>query len=259
MRSRRRADAVGSDVSARNSTERSTVPGPRSDHRSIGPSGVHDGVATFGDNTSASPAPERRSMTRWAEIATIVGSVLMAAGVLVGGTRWAVVSAVEPLRAEVRELRRDVGALRDHVHTEVGALRDHVRTEVGALRGYVHTEVGALREDIRKEIGTLREDVHRDIGELRQSVHGIDVRLARVEEGQQVIVTRLERVESRLGGVESRLDGVESRLDEIEAQKVAARLGASRPQSGGPHAEDRRGVEPSRHGAAIGLTAAPPA
>ena len=119
-------------------------------------------------------------MTRWAEIATVVGSVLVAAGVLVGGTRWAVVSAVEPSRAEVRELRRDVGALRDHVHTEVGA----------------------LREDIRKEIGTLREGVHRNIGELRQSVHGVDVRLARVEEGQQVIVTRLERVESRLDGVD---------------------------------------------------------
>jgi len=84
MNSRHRADAVDNDASARNSTERSTVPGPRSDRRSIGPSGVHDDVATFGDNTSASPAPERRSMTRWAEIATVVGAVLVAAGVLVG-------------------------------------------------------------------------------------------------------------------------------------------------------------------------------
>ena len=150
-------------------------------------------------------------MTRRAEIATVVGSVLVAAGVLVGGTRWAVMSAVEPLRVEVGELRRDIGT---------------------------------LRKDVRKEIDTLREDVHRDIGELRESVHGIDVRLARVEEGQRVIVTRLERVESRLDGV--------------EAQK-AARQEASRPRSGDTRAEDRRGVGPSRYGTAIGPTAVPPA
>lgn len=118
-------------------------------------------------------------MSRWAEIATVIGSVLVAAGVLIGGTRWAVESAVEPLRVEVRELRQD--------------------------------------------IGKLREGVHHDIGELRGDVHALDVRVARLEEGQRVIVMRLERVETRLDGVESRLDGVETRLDRIEAQKMAVR------------------------------------
>jgi len=93
-------------------------------------------------------------VSRWTEIATIIDSVLVAAGVLVGGTRWAVESAVEPLHVEVRELRQDIGMLRD-------------------------------------------------------DVHALDVRVARLEEGQQVIVMRLERVETR--------------LDSIEAQKVAAR------------------------------------
>ena len=115
-------------------------------------------------------------MSRWAEIATVIGSVLVAAGVLVGGTRWAVESAVEPLRVEVRELRQDIGK---------------------------------LREDLRQDIGELRDNVHQDIGKLREDVHGLDVRVARLEEGQRVIVMRLERVESR--------------LDSIEAQKVAVR------------------------------------
>ena len=105
-----------------------------------------------------SAAQETRSMGRWAEIATVIASVLVAAGVLVGGTRWAVESAVDPLRADLRE---------------------------------------------------LRETVREGIAELRADVHALDVRVARLEEGQRIIVMRLEAVEARLDG--------------IEAQKMAAR------------------------------------
>ena len=63
-------------------------------------------------------------MSRWAEIATVIGPVLVAAGVLAGGTRWAVENAVEPPRAEVRDLRQDVGNLREDVHQDIGERRE---------------------------------------------------------------------------------------------------------------------------------------
>lgn len=47
-------------------------------------------------------------MSCWKDIVTVVGTVLVAAGVLIGGVHWAVTGAVEPLRNEVRDLRSDV-------------------------------------------------------------------------------------------------------------------------------------------------------
>ena len=118
-------------------------------------------------------------MSRWADIATVIASVLVTVGVLVGGVHWTVSGAVDPLRADLRDFRAEV----------------------------------------RSDIGGLRDDVH-----------ALDVRVARLEEGQQIIVRRLERVEAGQEAIESRLHRVEAgqgaieeRLDRIEALKVAQR------------------------------------
>ena len=62
---------------------------------------------------------------------------------------------LQGLRAEMRDLRADIGELRSEMRAEIGELRSEMRAEIGELRS---------------EISALRSEVHR-----------IDSRLVRVE------------------------------------------------------------------------------
>ncbi len=70
-------------------------------------------------------------------------------------------------KADVGDLRREVGDLRTELHTEIGQLRSELHTEIGQLRRELHTGIGELRTEIRGDLRRLDDR----FGDLYQSMH----------------------------------------------------------------------------------------
>lgn len=69
-----------------------------------------------------SPSPPQMlssHMDLWHEIVAAVAAILVSAGVLLGGIRWAVSGALIPLRADMSALRNEMSSLRDKVHEDL--------------------------------------------------------------------------------------------------------------------------------------------
>ena len=119
------------------------------------------------------------SVKRWAtakELTALAGIVVAAVGVLLGGTQWAVSSALEttltfavsPLREDLRLVQADMRSFREDIRS--------VRAEVRSLsegQAEIRAQVSALREEMR----AVRTDV-RSLGEGQAELRE---RLVRVE------------------------------------------------------------------------------
>ena len=108
------------------------------------------------------------------EVATLVGVVFAATGVLIAGMQWAISNNVDPLFLLMRAMQSQVLDIRD----DVGELR----AEVGVLRGQF--------AEVRGEVGEVRGEV----GELRGQVTDIRERVARVEAGLEQVRGNQARV-----------------------------------------------------------------
>jgi chromosome segregation ATPase len=81
--------------------------------------------------------------------------------------------------------------------------------------------------EIKRHITVVFEDVSSKMKVIAEGVSALDVRMGRVEEGQNRADSRLEKVDLRLGKVEDgqarlegRLEKVETRLEGVEARLV---------------------------------------
>jgi len=63
--------------------------------------------------------------------------------------------AVIPHLATKADLKADIG----EVKAEIGSLRTEMRTEIGSLRTEMRTEIGSLRTEMRMEIGSVRTEI----------------------------------------------------------------------------------------------------
>ena len=66
----------------------------------------------------------------------------MAAGIVILASLWY-------LRMEIRDLRRELGGLRQDRHRGIGGLRQDMHRELGGLRRDMRRELGGLRQDMR--------------------------------------------------------------------------------------------------------------
>ena len=126
------------------------------------------------------------SVKRWAtakELTALAGIVVAAVGVLLGGTQWAVSSALEttltfavsPLREDLRLVQADMRSFREDIRSvraEVRSLSEG-QAEIRGQLAVQGAEVSALREEMR----AVRTDV-RSLGEGQAELRE---RLVRVE------------------------------------------------------------------------------
>ena len=119
------------------------------------------------------------SVKRWAtakELSALLGMVLAAVGVLLGGTQWAVSSALEttltfavsPLREDLRLVQADLRS----VQADVRSLSEG-QAEIRGQLAAQGAEVSALREEMRL--------VRADVQALSEGQAELRERLARVE------------------------------------------------------------------------------
>ena len=111
--------------------------------------------------------PPRNITIGYKELAAFAVTILVIAGTIMGAMQWAVVTAVTPLREEIRELSRRVDAgfaeNRSELRGETGEIRGemtNLRGEMGEIRG----ELTAVRNeltDLRKDISDLSNRVTR--------------------------------------------------------------------------------------------------
>ncbi len=58
-----------------------------------------------------------------------------------------------------RDLRAEIGSLRQGMGTEIGGLRSEMGTEIGTLRQEMGSEIGSLCQEMGTEIGGLRKEM----------------------------------------------------------------------------------------------------
>ena len=146
---------------------------------------AHRAVVTPGTDPGASSSAAAGGK-RWAtakELSALAGIVLTSVGVLLGGTQWAVSSALETtLMFAVSPLREDLRLVQADVHlvqAEVRSVQAEVRSlSVGQaeIRGQLAVqgaEVSALREEVRS--------VQADVRALSAGQAELRERLIRVE------------------------------------------------------------------------------
>jgi len=88
------------------------------------------------------------------------------------------------LRAELADVRQEIGQLRHDVAQEIGEVRQEIsqlRHDVAQEIGEVRQEIGQLRHDVAQEIGQLRHDVFQETGQLRQDLAGLRQEMAELE------------------------------------------------------------------------------
>lgn len=85
--------------------------------------------------------PPRNIMIGYKELAAFAVTILVIVGAIMGAMQWAVVTAVTPLREEIRELSRRVDA---------GFAEN--RGEMSNMRGEL--------ADMRKEMADMRKDIN---------------------------------------------------------------------------------------------------
>ena len=95
------------------------------------------------------------------------------------------------VQAGFGNLRDDLDARMDRLYVEVRADIREVRAEIGGLRTEMRAEIDALRKEVRADIRALREEFRADLRKLNEEVRGLD--------------DRLRNVEIRLAGVEAAL------------------------------------------------------
>ena len=111
--------------------------------------------------------PPRNILIGYKELAALAVTILVIAGAIMGAMQWAVVTAVTPLREEIRELSRRVDA---------GFAEN--RGEMSNMRGEM--------ADMRKELADMRNeltDLRKDISDLSNRVTRIETILEQQRQG----------------------------------------------------------------------------
>ena len=152
------------------------------------------------------------SVKRWAtakELSAFAGIVVAAVGVLLGGTQWAVSSALEttltfavnPLREDLRLVQAEVRS----VQAEVRSVQVEVRSVQVEVRS-VQAEVRSLSEgqaEIRGQLAVQGGEV----SALREEMRAVQADVRSLGEGQADLRERLVRVETLLEPDRASSDG----------------------------------------------------
>ena len=95
--------------------------------------------------------PPRNLLIGYKELAALAATILVIAGAIMGAMQWAVVTAVAPLREEIRELSRRV----DAGFTENRSEMNDLRKEISELSNRV-TRIETILEQLHQ--GTTAPD-----------------------------------------------------------------------------------------------------
>lgn len=120
--------------------------------------------------------PSRNITIGYRELAAFAVTILVIAGTIMGAMQWAVVTAVTPLREEIRELSRRVDA-------GFAENRSELRGETGEIRGEMTNLRGEMGE-IRGEMANLRGEltaVRNELTDLRKDISDLSNRVTRIE------------------------------------------------------------------------------
>ena len=159
------------------------------------------------------------SFKRWAtakELSALAGIVVAAVGVLLGGTQWAVSSALEttltfavsPLREDLRLVQAEVRSVQVEVRSvqvEVRSVQAEVRSVQAEVRS-VQAEVRSLSEGQAEIRGQLAAQ-GAEVSALREEMRAVQADVRSLSEGQADLRERLVRVETLLEPDGSSSDG----------------------------------------------------
>ncbi len=80
-------------------------------------------------------------------------------------------------KADIAQVRTEIGELRTEMRTEFGSLRTEMRQQNGALRTESQQEISALRTEMQQGIGALRTEMQTEIALVRSDMKDLELRM----------------------------------------------------------------------------------
>ncbi len=108
-------------------------------------------------------------------------------------------TGLRSVRAEIRDVRAEIGGVRTGLRDEIAELRTELRAEIAELRTELRAEIAELRTELRDEIAELRTELRDGLAAasaerqaIRQDVQSLAERVARLEGAVPFLTPRRE-------------------------------------------------------------------
>ncbi|WP_419949843.1 hypothetical protein [Candidatus Palauibacter sp.] len=102
---------------------------------------------------------------------------IISVGAAVGGLTY---TAIRKLNGEMKELRGEIGSVRDGLRSEMQGLREDLRGEILGVRDELRKEIRGVRDELRGEIVEVRNELRAAEGRLTDRVARLEDKVFRV-------------------------------------------------------------------------------